>query len=169
MRKTVILSTILLCLMSCSDEETFSSPVQLCINEVMVKNSTILSPTGESSDWVELYNYGSESLELSDFFITDEKDSPFKKSLPVHLLAPGEFFTLWGEKLGESGNDPYLGFKISEDETLYVFTRSEELVDSVTLTSSLNVKKNESFGRLPDAGTRWGVQHFPSPKRENEG
>lgn len=167
--RTALLVTTALLLSGCSDDATFPHVETICINEVMAKNCTVDSPSGRSSDWVEIYNYGTESVELSDYFITDRREEPFRKSLPVYKLAPGAFFTLWGEKMSAHGNDPYLGFKISEDETLYIFTRSEELVDSVTLSSSLNVKKSESFGRFPDAGTRWGVQHHPSPKRGNEG
>lgn len=169
MRRLLLFSTALVIFQSCSEEESFIDAANFCINEVMVKNSSVNSPTGKSSDWIELYNYGSERVELSDFFITDNRVNPFRKSLPVHELVPGEFFTLWGENQSESGNDPFLGFKISEDETLYIFSRGGELVDSVTLSSSMNVKKNESFGRFPDAGSRWGVQHYPSPKRGNEG
>lgn len=167
--RTLLITAALLALQGCSDSDSVTPPVTLCINEVMARNSSVESPSGKSSDWVELYNYGSDTVELSDYFITDQRENPFRKSLPVEKLAPGDFFTLWGEKLSDHGNDPFLGFKISEDETLYVFTRSEELVDSVTLSSSLNVKKSESFGRFPDAGSRWGVQHHPSPKRRNEG
>ncbi len=153
----------------CSDEKSFTPAANFCINEVAAKNKAVDSPQGNSSDWIELYNFSSDTVQLGTCFITDDREDPFKKPLPNYLLAPGDFFLLWAEESGSGGNDPYLGFNISDNETIYIFTRAEEIVDSVDLSSYDTVKKDETLGRFPDGGTRWGVQNYSSPNQENEG
>ncbi len=153
----------------CSDDKPFTPAANFCINEVAAQNKTVDSPLGNSADWIELYNFSSDTVQLGTCFITDDREDPYKKPLPNQLLAPGEFFLLWAEESGLGGNDPYLGFNISDNETIYIFTRAEEIVDSVDLSRYEDVNKRETLGRFPDGGTRWGVQNHPSPNQENEG
>ncbi len=165
------ISVFLLCFLffACSDNPQKKQIATLCINEVMARNNTVLSPTGASSDWIELYNYGSDTLFLADYFLTDCIDAPYKKSLPTVSVAPGDFCLLWGEKSSKGGNDHFLDFAIHKEETIYLFNRYQELVDSVDLSRLETIKKSKSYGRFPDAGTRWGEQDKPSPKQINEG
>ena len=42
------------------------------INEIVSSNSEYFDSFGETPDWIELYNYGSESVNLLDWGITDD-------------------------------------------------------------------------------------------------
>jgi hypothetical protein len=65
---------------------------QLLINEVSASNSTVLvDEDGDYPDWLELYNSGSTTLNLSDYFLSDNGALPFKWRIPAVSLAPGQF------------------------------------------------------------------------------
>lgn len=64
----------------------------LVISEVMTSNYSYLrGPYGAACDWIELYNAGKESIELSGFTLSDNAKYPGKYALPQRTLAPGEY------------------------------------------------------------------------------
>ncbi len=76
------------------------------LNEIMASNaSTIADEDGDFEDWIELYNAGSEPVDLSGWGLSDNYDNPFKWSFPqdttigagAHLLvwASGKDRQLW--------------------------------------------------------------------------
>ena len=44
------------------------------INEIVASNSTIYDEDGDTPDWIELYNYGSEAVSLNNWNISDEEN-----------------------------------------------------------------------------------------------
>jgi hypothetical protein len=57
--------------------------ISLYINEVMADNSTVFADeNGMYSDWIELYYNGTSTVELSDFYMTDDLTNPFKYRMP---------------------------------------------------------------------------------------
>ena len=58
----------------------FLSGAQLRISEFMASNlSDIEDPMmGQTSDWIELYNSGTTSLNLSGYYLTDNLSKPDK-------------------------------------------------------------------------------------------
>lgn len=63
----------------------------LVISEVMPSNSQYLRQSdGRYYDWIELYNSSAETLELSDYTLSDDADEPALFRLPAGTLDPGE-------------------------------------------------------------------------------
>ncbi|MFN0031705.1 MAG: lamin tail domain-containing protein [Flavobacteriales bacterium] len=76
---------------------------QIVINEASNKNySTIADEDGEYEDWLELYNAGTEAVNLVNHALTDDPAVPDKWLLPAVILQPGEFFFVYC-----SGKDRY--------------------------------------------------------------
>ena len=76
---------------------------QLIINEVMPANGiSCLDEDGESSDWIELKNIGNESVNLSDFLISDKRLFADAFRLPDTVIPPGGLFLMWAS--GKSNN-----------------------------------------------------------------
>jgi hypothetical protein len=64
---------------------------QLLINEIQVTNlSTLQDEDGEYEDWFELYNAGSASINLSDYFVSDKLESDGDWQLPNSVLYPDQ-------------------------------------------------------------------------------
>jgi len=55
----------------------------LIISELMAANKKNISDGfGESDDWIELYNAGDSSIDIGNFFLTDNIDNPTKHQIP---------------------------------------------------------------------------------------
>jgi len=66
------------------------------LNEFLAANVTGLKDEdGESSDWIELWNYGSTTVNLGGFALTDDPDDPTKWTFPPTNLGPGQFLVVF--------------------------------------------------------------------------
>lgn len=74
-----------------------ASAVTVRINEVMASNgSTIADEDGDFEDWIELYNYGDEPVDLSGWGLSDNYDQPFKWTFPESaVIHPDEYLLVW--------------------------------------------------------------------------
>ena len=69
---------------------SFLSAQNLLLNESMSRNiSSVYDEDSTTHDWVELYNSGTEALNLVDFFLSDDLDSLNKWQFPEGTLDPG--------------------------------------------------------------------------------
>ncbi|MEX0944573.1 MAG: lamin tail domain-containing protein, partial [Balneolaceae bacterium] len=56
---------------------------QIVINEIQASNSeTIFDDDGDAGDWIELYNSGSESVDLTGYGLSDDEEEPFRWVMP---------------------------------------------------------------------------------------
>ena len=68
----------------------------IAINEIMASNAnTISDEDGDFPDWIELYNYGTETIDLSGWGLSDDYDNPFRWEFPQKKIQPGEFLLVW--------------------------------------------------------------------------
>ena len=57
--------------------------IPLFINEFMASNNSVIRDTqGEYDDWIELYNSGPESIDVSGMYMTDDLDRPTMWRIP---------------------------------------------------------------------------------------
>ncbi len=69
---------------------------QLLITEFMASNNgRILDNYGDSSDWIEIYNAHNYSVDLGDYYMTDDKGIELKFKMPEFILAEGSFYVIW--------------------------------------------------------------------------
>ena len=91
---------------------------QLIINEGSNKNATILhDEDGEYNDWIELYNAGTESIDLGGYSLTDNSAQPVQWVFPSYLLQPGQFMVVFC-----SSKDRYASPAAITFNTSYGFT-----------------------------------------------
>lgn len=65
-------------------------PQNIVINEIMASNeSTICDGDGEYPDWIELYNNGTQTINLKGYGISDDSEEKFKWIFPAIYLEPG--------------------------------------------------------------------------------
>ncbi len=73
---------------------------QIVINEVQSSNiTTIFDHTGNSPDWIEIYNRGSTEINLSNYGLSDDRSIPQKWTFPSISLKPGEFLLVFASGL----------------------------------------------------------------------
>src|SRR5437763_8327243 len=68
----------------------------ILINEFMAANArTLLDEDGASSDWIELYNSGSDSVNLDGWFLTDATNSLTKWRMPAVTMLPDSYLVIF--------------------------------------------------------------------------
>ena len=61
----------------------------LLINEVQSSNtSTIYDHTGDTPDWIEIYNADDQAINLENYGLSDKSDNPFKWVFPSVTISP---------------------------------------------------------------------------------
>ena len=88
----------------------------IVINEFMASNSSTLEDTdGDYSDWIELHNPTSQSIDISGWTLTDDEDDPSQWTFLQTTLGPGEYVVVFAS--GKDYFDPLLelhtNFKIN--------------------------------------------------------
>jgi len=58
--------------------------VTLMINELMASNGgSVRDPSGDSDDWIEIYNYGSDAVDIGGMCLTDDLGRPPRGAWPT--------------------------------------------------------------------------------------
>lgn len=140
------------------------TPEGLVINEVMNNNYSYLAQNGGNYyDWIELYNNGSETINLSDYYMTTNTNSINMYKLPDVKLNKGEYYILMASGDENLSNKSYkhANFNVSDTQSLYL-VKDREVVDSLFVA---NVPLGYSMGK----GKKSGVYYYsnPTPKKKN--
>ncbi|MCP4814445.1 MAG: hypothetical protein GY888_18200, partial [Planctomycetaceae bacterium] len=69
---------------------------KLLLNELLASNRTNRrDDTGETSDWLEVYNAGTNTLRLDGYHLTDDLEVPDKWAFPETRMPVGGFYLVW--------------------------------------------------------------------------
>jgi hypothetical protein len=133
----------------CTCQERSPRSGELFINEVLPANSNgCADEVNERNDWIELYNAGTEDLDLEGFSITDDSASPRKSVFAAGVVVPaGGVLLLWADGTPDQGSN-HLTFKLSsKGEAAILYDPDEKLVDELRFTDAVS---DVSFARIPD-------------------
>jgi len=144
-----------------------SRPVQLSINEWMSRNnSTLADPAdGDFDDWFEIYNAGSEPVDLSGYSLTDDPREPRKFVVPPGYVVPARGMLLvWADGEPEQNTpgsgDLHANFSLSFDgEYIGLYSPSGLIIDLVAFGPQ---DRDVSDGLIPD-GAVGSVFRLPRP------
>ena len=156
-----VLTAVLLFLVS-------SACADVVINEVMASNG--FYENGEAYDWVELYNNGKNTENLSGWYLSDSKKNPLKWSFPEGTkLKAGGYLTVFCT--GEDGIGPgkgdtfYTGYSISASgETLILSDAEGTEVQRAELPQQYGCV---SWGKAADGG-EYGFFENPTRGKKND-
>ncbi len=138
----------------------------IVINEYISDNeSTIQNETGEYGDWIELYNFGSETVQLGGMYLTDNLFNPTKWQIPEMEIIPGEFILFWAD----DGVGPlHTNFKLSNSgEQIGLFDTDENGNFPIDFFVYVSQNEDESYGRMPDGSSEWNIFVNPTPGESN--
>ncbi|MFT5904068.1 MAG: hypothetical protein ACI9O2_000925 [Flammeovirgaceae bacterium] len=121
----------------------------IVINEFMASNdATAIDQDGEYDDWVELYNRGSETIDLEGYHLSDTETDLGIFAFPEGVsLAPDDYIVVWADKdLDQTGF--HADFKLSASgESIYLLDSEFTLLDAITFNEQIT---DISFGRSPN-------------------
>ena len=80
---------------------------KLLLNELLASNRTNRrDDTGETSDWIEVYNAGTNTLRLDGYHLTDDLEVLDKWAFPQTRMPAGGFQLVWMSGLDRTALDP---------------------------------------------------------------
>jgi gliding motility-associated-like protein len=159
---------IFLILGFCISNET---QAQILINEFSGANyNQFFDNYGEDEDWIELYNAGTSTVNLSGYHLSDKLANPTKFVIPAGVtIGPGAYRVVW-----LSDRNQYLGgvlhtnFKITQtkgNEDIVLAGPSGTVIDYHPW--DVPNKSGHSWARMTDGSANWGVSTNPSPGASN--
>lgn len=89
---------------------------KVILTEFMALNNTIKTDVdGQFSDWIELYNPGETTVDLTGWHLTDEAQHLTKWTFPSVSIGSGEYLLVWasGKDVVASNGELHTNFKLS--------------------------------------------------------
>ncbi|MBN2312870.1 MAG: lamin tail domain-containing protein [Sedimentisphaerales bacterium] len=151
----------------------YGATIPLVINELMASNSrSIQDPQGQYEDWIEIYNYGTQGVNISGMYLTDDLSNPTKWRIigggrSGTVVPAGGYLLVWADDdLGDTGL--HATFKLdAEGEEIGLFdSDGVTLIDRVVFPEQT---PDVSYGRFPDAEDTWRFFTSASPEAQNDG
>jgi len=122
------------------------------INELMASNSaTAADATGAFPDWVELYNKGDESVDLSGYFLSDDGSNLDKWIIPDGTsINADSYLIIWADSDEDqtTADELHASFKLSAGgESVVLSTSSLEIIDQI----DYDVQQTDiGYARIPN-------------------
>ncbi len=144
------------------------------INEWMADNThTLADPAdGDFEDWFELYNPGTNTVDLGGYFLTDKLSNKFQAQVPTngqYTIPPHGFLLVWAD--GETNQnsvsraDLHVIFSLSKSgEAIGLFAPNGTVIDSITFGAQTS---DVSQGRVPDGSTNIVFMTTTTPRTNN--
>ena len=82
---------------------SFSFSQSVRINEVAASNSIFQDEDGDTPDWIELYNYGTDEISLNNWSLTDILDDNNPWTFPDITINADEYLLIWASDKDRSG------------------------------------------------------------------
>ncbi|MDB6113049.1 MAG: CotH protein [Pedosphaera sp.] len=151
-----------------------ASPITISINEWMADSThTLANPVGgKFDDWFELYNYGTNTVDLGGYYLTGTLTNKAKFLIPnthQHLVPAKGFTVIWADNgnASNSTNRPelHVNFKLSKaGDSIGLFAADGTAIDVLTFGAQAT---DVSEGRFPDGAPDIFSMPVPTPQTNN--
>ena len=143
---------------------------ELVINEFLaINNTTISDELDEYDDWLEIYNYGAESIDIGGMHLSDDLSNLSKYQIPEGdpstIIPGGGFLLVWCDNDGEQGA-LHTTFNLGSggDDVVLVKNDGFTIIDSYSFGLQT---EDISKGRVEDGAEDWVFFVNPSPGLTN--
>lgn len=119
------------------------------INEFVAANGNgVRDEFGERDDWVELYNNGSQTKDLSGWFLSDNHNNKTKWRFPNGISIPASgYLIIWADDSVAQGN-LHASFRLSAaGEDLVLSDSLENVMDQLTFGAQ---RQDTAWARIPN-------------------
>lgn len=166
-KKILYSGFILILSVTYSCKKTYEQrPASVVINELMPVNSTTVADNyGQFDDWIELYNLTSASIDLSGYYLSDNKKKPSKWQFPKGTAIDAKgYLIIWAD--GDSTQfGLHTNFKLSSSgEDAVLSTPDLTVVDKISFPAQ---SSELTYSRIPN-GTGSFQWHNPTFGKSND-
>jgi hypothetical protein len=151
-----------------------SPPITLFINEWLADNGASLADPadGNFEDWFELYNPGTNAVDLGGYYLTDDLDDKTKFLVPhngQYRVLPGGYLLVWADNEPEQNDtnraDLHASLALSKGgEAIGLFAADGTQIDAVTFGPQIC---DVAEGRFPDGAATILPLILPTPRAPN--
>lgn len=151
-------------LFTCLSFSGFSQTV--VINEIVSSNGDVnTDEDGDFEDWIELYNYGSQPINLKGFFISDNASEPLMWEFPDVNIPSKGFLLIWASGKDRKTFPLHTNFRINQSgEPILLSDNSGKLLDKI---DARFIERDYSLGRNTDGGNQLIIFETPTPGKSN--
>ena len=149
-------------------------PLTVFINEWLADNLTTLADPADSQfeDWFEIYNPGTNTVDLGGYYLTDNLTNKFQFMVPTngqYTIPPGGYLLVWAdnESAQNATNraDLHASFGLSKSgEAIGIFSANGTTIDAITFGAQTN---DVSQGRFPDGAAGLFFMPTRTPRTNN--
>jgi len=121
----------------------------IILSQTIVINEFSSSNTN-TYDWIEIYNFGNEAINLQNFHLSDDADSLQKWTFPDVKIWQKNFIIIYasGKNTIDSAGNIHTNFKIkSTGEPIFLLSSNNKIIDSI---EAVQLNQNTSLGRYPN-------------------
>jgi len=141
----------------------------LIINELMSSNSsTIVDYNGNTSDWIEIYNNSSTTINLKGYYLSDDDDELNKWEFPNVSLLAKDFLIIWASSKNTvyPNGELHTNFKIkSSGESIFLVESDGTTI--IEQSPSRDLDADISIGHEPNNFTEWYTFTEATPGQPN--
>lgn len=144
---------------------THCSYSQLVINEIFASNVNAYfdKKFGNFAGYIEFYNKGSQSLNLSGYYLSNNANNPALWKFPSNseMSAKG-YYVVFCDEMNTTN---HTNFRLDADGgKIILYNQSLKVVDSLTYGKQFT---DIPFGQKPDGSGKWTRLETPSPRNSN--
>lgn len=147
-------------------DTVIDSHANIRITEIMASNlSCIQDIDGDFSDWIEITNFGTESVCMSGYFLSDQEDDLNKWTFPDVILAPGTRIVVFASSKDRViEGELHTNFSLNRHKGIVALSAvNGQIISSV---SYIELEDNISFAADETTGALYTTA-FPTPGYEN--
>lgn len=138
---------------------------QVKLNEVCPLNGGVLvDEDSTNSDWIELYNAGTTTVDLQGWNLTDRFYESSRWTFPQYQLAPGAYLVVFLSGKNRVVGSLHTSYKLADGEHLYLFNSNGGLED---IFQDAHPQANHSWGCTTDGSSTHGYFDIPTPGSSN--
>lgn len=140
------------------------------INEYCTDDCVTLSDSeGDFGAWVEIFNYGAKSVNLTGLFLSDDEANPDKWQFPDGVvLEPGQYlvvFLMGKDGPAEGSEELHAGFTLTGKESkLLIFNGAGDIMDECPVYELFS---NLTYGRSDADSEKWLFFPKATPGKAN--
>ena len=164
-KSMLFISFIMIFYFSLSEETLSKYKPNVVINEICTNNkNSLLDSYGEYSPWIELYNFGKNTVDISGYGLSNEVYIPFKWTFPQNtIINSNEYLIVFISDKKSINDELHTNFELDiNGDILFFSNKNAELIEKIEIPK---LKENESYGRITDTVFK---KMTPTPKTENE-
>ncbi len=160
MKKTLILYLFCIGALTAQAQNLF-------INEFMSSNDDfLLDEDSDDSDWIELYNNSSSTINLNHYYLSDKSDNLNLWAFPNLDIPPFEFIIIFasGKNRAIQGSELHTNFSIKADgEEIFLSYNGTP----IHTAPAIDLTTNTSYGLNNDGAASFVIFNTPTPGFSN--